>query len=447
MSDILGPADAANAVTLRPAETRTFLSSDTFFKDCSSPIADDGTDVSAAFLNGVVQALRNTVRANGNMIDGITPIVTETGTDDDIIKKAVQQLVQRGQTIYANDSGAVNALVVSFSPAVIEYKAGLTLRVKAANTNTGATTINVNGLGLKSVVRRDGSILKDSDVVSGAVQEYVYDGTNFQLMSAFGRTVVARNIDLYVNGAIGNDANDGTANSSGKAVATIQKAVDIAFGYPPSQYTITVHVADGTYAPFATPAWGGPNIIIDGNVTTPANVLVSTASPTHCAAVSGPNTMTCKNFTVQNTSAGGFCGFVSSTGATMNTQNTRSNAINSGAVFEAYGAGSNMNINGNHVFNGGTQYWFWGMLGGLVSIATGITLNASPSVSTAITANAAMGGKISLGPPNASFGGTALTAGQRYNCSMGGIINVNGGGANVFPGTTAGATSTGGQYG
>jgi hypothetical protein len=354
---------------------------------------------------------------------------------------------QSGKWIYAADSGAVNALVVTLAPVPPAYAAGMTLRIKAVNSNTGATTLNVNGLGAKSVVRRDGSALLDSDIIFGAVQDYIYDGTNFQLASAFGRVALARNVDLYVNGSIGNDANDGTANTSGKALSTIQKAVDIAFNYPPSQFTITADVADGTYAPFATPGWGGPNIIVDGNSTTPANVLISTSAPTHCVAVSGPNTLTCKNMTVGNTSAGGFCGFVASTGATLNTQNTRSNVISSGAVFEAYGAGANLNVNGNHFFNGGSVNWFWGMLGGLVSIATGITLNAASGIGTVITANAAMGGKITLGPPNASFGGSALTVGSRYSVTSNGVINVNGGGANVFPGTVAGAASAGGQYG
>jgi hypothetical protein len=267
------------------------------------------------------------------------------------------------------------------------------------------------------------------------------------LASAFGRVALARNVDLYVNGGVGNDANDGTANISGKAVATLQKAMDIAFSYPPSQYAITIHIADGTYAPFATPSYGGPNIIVDGNSSTPANVLISTSAATHCVAVSGPNTLTCKNLTVANSNAGGFCGFVASNGATLSTQNTRSNIISSGSVFEAYGAGANLNVNGNHFFNGGAPNWFWGMLGGLVSIATGITLNAASGIGTTVTANASMGGKISLGPPNASFGGSALTVGSRYSVTSNGVINVNGGGANVFPGTTAGAASSGGQYG
>jgi hypothetical protein len=445
MTDIIGPADAPNFTTWRPADDRSIGSTDTWMKDCTGPKANDGTKVKAAWLNAVIGQFQSLIRGNGNTGGG-SPVVTEDNADD-MALRAVQHLIQRGQTLYGADSGSANALVVSLTPALAEYKAGLTLRIKAANANTGATTLNVNALGAKSVVRRDGSILRDSDIISGAVQDYIYDGTTFQLASAFGRVALARNVDLYVNGGVGNDANDGTANISGKAVATLQKAMDIAFSYPPSQYAITIHIADGTYAPFATPSYGGPNIIVDGNSSTPANVLISTSAAMHCVAVSGPNTLTCKNLTVANSNAGGFCGFVASNGATLSTQNTRSNIISSGSVFEAYGAGANLNVNGNHFFNGGAPNWFWGMLGGLVSIATGITLNAASGIGTTVTANASMGGKISLGPPNASFGGSALTVGSRYSVTSNGVINVNGGGANVFPGTTAGAASSGGQYG
>lgn len=410
--------------------------------------ATTGTQVTPSPDAGYIALYAITV-ANGQTQIDTSHIVPVNGGYAPFVNTAlpyVPAATQSGKWIYGVDTGAVNALVVSLAPTLTAYTAGLTLRVKAANSNTGATTINVNGLGTKAVVRRDGTILKDSDIVSGGVSELIYDGTNFQLPAAMGRVDLARNVDLYVNGSIGNDANDGTANTSGKALATIQKAVDIAFDYPPSQYTITIHVADGTYGIIASKSWGGPNIIIDGNATTPANVLISgSTSGAHCVTVTGPNTFTCKNLTVANSGTTGAGGFVASAGGSLSTQNTRSNIIANGAVFEAYG-NANVNVNGNHFFNGGSVHWFWGMIGGVVNIAVGITLNAAAGIGTVITANAAIGGKITLGPPNVSFGGSALTTGQRYNVSNNGVINVNGGGVNVFPGTTAGSTSTGGQY-
>src|SRR5262245_61186742 len=121
MSDILGPADAENSVTVRPGDTRTFASLDTWFEDCSSPTADDGTELQASWLNGVMAALRSLWRMNGTLADGGTKIVPEVGSDDDGLTKSVQQLFQRGKPIYAVDTGTKNNLVVALSPPLREY--------------------------------------------------------------------------------------------------------------------------------------------------------------------------------------------------------------------------------------------------------------------------------------------------------------------------------------
>jgi hypothetical protein len=48
---------------------------------------------------------------------------------------------------YAADSGNTNTIVLTFSPAVSAYSAGLEITFKAANTNSGAAVINANSLG------------------------------------------------------------------------------------------------------------------------------------------------------------------------------------------------------------------------------------------------------------------------------------------------------------
>lgn len=78
--DLLGPANAANAVTVRPADARVFGTSDTFFQDCSSPSAKDGTRIMAAFLNGLLQQTRRAIRGMG---------ITENNTSDDMLLNAI----------------------------------------------------------------------------------------------------------------------------------------------------------------------------------------------------------------------------------------------------------------------------------------------------------------------------------------------------------------------
>lgn len=62
------------------------------------------------------------------------------------------------------------------------YAAGQEFTFIAASANTGAATVNVDGNGVKSIVRFDGSTaLSAGDIPSGAIVRIIYDGTNFQL--------------------------------------------------------------------------------------------------------------------------------------------------------------------------------------------------------------------------------------------------------------------------
>lgn len=181
MADILGPASAPNSVTERPVELRAFGMLDTWFRDCSSPASEDGTDIQANWLNGVVAALRALWRVNGKKADNVTPVNAEVGTDDAGLAAAMLHLLQRAQQSYAVDAGAANALVVTLAPAPAEIKAGMHLRVKVAATNTAAATIAVNGAAAAPIKHPDGSALSADDLIAGGVAWLVFDGAAWQL--------------------------------------------------------------------------------------------------------------------------------------------------------------------------------------------------------------------------------------------------------------------------
>lgn len=92
---------------------------------------------------------------------------------------------QSGKYRYGVDTGAVNAMAVTLSPVPASYGAGgFTVDVKAANTNTGALTLNVNGLGAKSVMKPSGVACTGGEVVAGSVVSFTYDGAQFYLRTA-----------------------------------------------------------------------------------------------------------------------------------------------------------------------------------------------------------------------------------------------------------------------
>lgn len=184
--DIVGPANAPNATTIRPADTRTFGATDTWTKDCTSPVANDGTKIQAGFLNGLIGQVRNFVRGNGQTA-GSADIVTQDNADDSMMLKSMQHLVQRAQPSYAADTGTVNHIVAAFTPAVAEHKIGQVLRVKVLNTNTSSTAdFAPNGLAAKAIKRLAAGALQPSDLQAGGIVELAYDGTQYQIISYIG---------------------------------------------------------------------------------------------------------------------------------------------------------------------------------------------------------------------------------------------------------------------
>lgn len=87
-----------------------------------------------------------------------------------------------GAENFAVDAGAANAYVITVGAGYLtSYDVGMTVRMRATNANTGASTINVNGLGLKEIRRGDGTVLQAGDIKANQVVELAYDGMYFQL--------------------------------------------------------------------------------------------------------------------------------------------------------------------------------------------------------------------------------------------------------------------------
>lgn len=107
--------------------------------------------------------------------------------DSDAVAEAVNELAeyQRDDTInyYAN-AGTADALAATVLPVPTEYATGMRVSIKVAADNTSTTpTLNLNGLGVKTIVNTDGTALAAADIESGGIYEFRYDGTNFQILN------------------------------------------------------------------------------------------------------------------------------------------------------------------------------------------------------------------------------------------------------------------------
>lgn len=85
------------------------------------------------------------------------------------------------------DSGAANAYVLTLAAsmtnpvsATVGYFIGMTIRFRAGNANTGASTVNVGGAGVKNIKLSDGTTdLAAGDIPTTQDTTARYDGTNF----------------------------------------------------------------------------------------------------------------------------------------------------------------------------------------------------------------------------------------------------------------------------
>jgi hypothetical protein len=94
-----------------------------------------------------------------------------------------------GTAHYAPDTGSANALLVAMPTTATAYTDGMLVVVKALNTNTTTSTINVDGLGVKQIRRQTGSVLVAGDIVATSFYSMRYNGTYF-VLSSFGNAEI-----------------------------------------------------------------------------------------------------------------------------------------------------------------------------------------------------------------------------------------------------------------
>ena len=98
----------------------------------------------------------------------------------------LSKFIQEMRISYAVDTGIADAYAIALNSTLTSYVEGQSFSFKAVNANTGASTINIDGLGVKTIKRRDGTDLQSGDIPSGSINIIQNDGTNFQLLVSAG---------------------------------------------------------------------------------------------------------------------------------------------------------------------------------------------------------------------------------------------------------------------
>lgn len=277
-----------------------------------------------------------------------------------------------------------------------------------------------------------------------------------------GRERLTANRTYYVSTS-GSDSNDGLSAST--PFLTIQRAIDVVcFTLDLNGYKVTIQLADGTYTITTTIqikpqiGWAFSNdlsidtgVVIQGNATNPQNVVINqTTASAHAFQslwTTAHGRTELRDLEIR-TNGGHAC--LANTGEILLGGTIRIGTLAGGSAFYSqlqgrivFRAGMTVNVvataasNLHSLFRNesmGFQYWN----GGTLTFTNNVNWTAACMYFTDMSHAhilTTIGG-----------GGVAGTTGQRYNGARNANCFTNGGGANYFPGSVAGAVATGAQY-
>jgi microcystin-dependent protein len=178
-----------------PQVVPTIRKDSIFAKALAGTPAPTGTQttpsVEVGFVGGwvVTIAYGQTTITGGDITEYTNaPFITEKLKDK--ISQAFADLrygqittIQNGGYVYAAAAGTANTYTASLTPAITAYTAGMIVNIKINTANTGASTINLNSLGVKDIKLLGGIALVGDEMPTNMLAELNYDGTQFILLN------------------------------------------------------------------------------------------------------------------------------------------------------------------------------------------------------------------------------------------------------------------------
>jgi hypothetical protein len=248
----------------------------------------------------------------------------------------------------------------------------------------------------------------------------------------------------YVDAAIGSDGNDGLAADSAHAFASLQHALDVAFGtLDLGGQDVTIQLADGAYSSGwqASPQVGAGTISVVGNAANPTNVTIAgTAVGEAGIRVDNGASLMLADFTVNSTY---FRCLNATRGGSITFSNLRIGACGEYQV-RASDLGYIQAVGAYTIVGGGSCNGHLSAVGnGIVRIANSptVTIEAPHTYTDAFAAGLTGANLICTGVSFAGAG-VGFVTGKTYNVQSNSILQL---GTSTLPGSAVGTISSGGQ--
>lgn len=199
-----------------------------------------GDTLTAVEWNQLPGEVQNAITSTGQAL---------TNADLQQLVKAIAVYAASG-TFYV-DSGVTNAYVVASVGTLVPppgYVLGMEVRFLPGNFNTGVSTVNVASLGVRNIIRRDGSPLLTGDMITGQLTSLFYNGSDFVIFPRGLQNAADLGTGISVDGPIlaadgtltdpgysfSADTNTGIARIAADMIALVGGGVNRAATLPPA---------------------------------------------------------------------------------------------------------------------------------------------------------------------------------------------------------------------
>ena len=196
------------------------------------------SDLATGLSTALTKDGQTTVTANIPLSNfKITGLGAATAAADAVRFSQLQGSADKLLTVTGTDT-----YVATASPALTAYAAGNLFSLVVPNTNTGAATINIDGLGAKAITRTGTTALVAGDMIATEVVIVVYDGTRFQLINANSFTNLLISGTLTYGGVTLTNAVTGTGKMMLDTNPTVTNYVEsvVAIGTVTSSSTLSL---------------------------------------------------------------------------------------------------------------------------------------------------------------------------------------------------------------
>jgi hypothetical protein len=140
---------------------------------------------------------------------------------------------------YVADTGTANAVVLNYPSGITTttVATGCLLQFKAANANTGTSTLTVQVnsstiLSATTIFNEDGSALSGNEILSGGIYSVIYNGTNWILAGGGGGSGAAAGGAIYENTQTISSNYTMTTGKNGESVGPITVATGVTVTIP-----------------------------------------------------------------------------------------------------------------------------------------------------------------------------------------------------------------------